>query len=481
MAPRFRSVSAHFVFSALAASGCSFKAGVHGMDTDAGGVETRPDTSTTPVIVNTDGRPASDGAGRVIGGGPLGDAACAVQTQQAQRVQLDLYVMMDSSGSMDEQTASGPTKWDAVRAALTAFLQDPQSAGLGVGLQYFPLTHPNVATSCTSNAGCGNFGPCQFVQFCNTPPNVACTTNADCPAGVACLHLGACLDPQANAVTCFPAAPGFICNNNVNDPCLALPGTCVGRDICDVAPYATPAVEVATLPGAQAALVASLTQHAPDGLTPTAGALAGAIQHAQALARANPTHRVAVVLATDGLPSECTPTDIAGVAAIAAGGAAATPAISTFVIGVFAPVEATDAQTNLNALAAAGGTGSAFVIDTNQNVTQAFGAALSAIRGMGLSCQYEIPSPSNDGGALDYFSVNVQFTPGTGQAVTIGNVRNKAACSPTLGGWYYDVDPTTGATPRTISICEPSCGQLRADPLGRVDVLLGCKTEIIVP
>jgi hypothetical protein len=76
--------------------------------------------------------------------------------------------------------------------------------------------------------------------------------------------------------------------------------------------------------------------------------------------------------------------------------------------------------------------------------------------------------------------VNVQFTSGAGQTVTIGNVHDKTACDARQGGWYYDVDPATG-TPQTISICDTSCAQVRGDPAGRVDVLVGCKTEIIIP
>ena len=259
-----------------------------------------------------------------------------------------------------------------------------------------------------------------------------------------------------------------------------IPGFCVARDRCDSASYATPAVEVATLPGAAAALLGSLNNHEPDGLTPTAGALSGAIARAQALARANPTHKVAVLLATDGLPSECDPTDIRGISAIASAAQAANPSVPTFVIGVFGPDEMADAQVNLDAIAAAGGTGKAFVISTNAaNVTTAFVNALNAVRTTGLSCQYEVPATMQDGGAVDYSRVNVQFTSGSGQEVTIGNVRNRAACSATKGGWYFDVDPTTGAIPKTISICDTSCAQMRADPAGKVDILLGCLTIIV--
>jgi len=326
---------------------------------------------------------------------------------------------------------------------------------------------------------CNGQGPCNIARACLSANPTACNTNADCGAGVTCELVGVCLDPTGAQVTCLPARAGFVCNNDPTDPCQPIGGYCANRDLCTAASYATPAVEVAPLPGAQAALVASLSAHTPDGLTPTAGALSGAITHAQALARANATHRVAVVLATDGLPDECTPVDIPGLSAIAQAAATATPPISTFVIGVFAPAEQAQAQMNLDAIAAAGGTKSSFVINTSQNVATQFVSALNAIRTTGLSCQYAIPTPP-DGGTLDFLSVNVEFTSGAGQAVTIGNVANQAACSATKGGWYYDVDPNAG-TPHTISICDPTCSQLRADTGGRVDILLGCKTEVIVP
>jgi hypothetical protein len=428
------------------------------------------------------GASATDGPGRVIGADALGDAACATATQQAEQVPLDIYVMMDSSGSMADTiaTTTTTTKWDAVRAALTAFLQDPQSAGIGVGIQYFPQVVPGVMDSCQADGDCGAYGPCGIIRTCSMTATVTpCATNADCTrAQGTCVRLGVC---GVSSGYCSPAGPQYLCSAAAGDSCLAIAGYCDARDRCDAASYATPAVEVAPLPGAAAALVASLGQHTPDGLTPTAGALSGAIAHAQALARANPTHKVVVLLATDGLPSECTPSDIAGVAALASAADMGTPPIATYVIGVFAPSEMASAQSNLDTLAAAGGTGKAFVVGTgNTNVTQSFVSALNAVRSSGLSCQYTVPTATADGGQIDYFSINVQFTSGAGQTVTIGNVKDRASCSATQGGWYYDVDPSTGAVPQTISICDTSCSQMKADPAGRVDILLGCKTVIII-
>src|SRR4029079_1874740 len=70
------------------------------------------------IIVN----PTSSG-GNGAGGAP----DCAGQTSTAELVPLDIYIMLDKSGSMTEKTgagANGPPKWDAVTQALNAFFND---------------------------------------------------------------------------------------------------------------------------------------------------------------------------------------------------------------------------------------------------------------------------------------------------------------------------------------------------------------------
>src|SRR4029079_15775434 len=49
------------------------------------------------------------------------DAACAMQSAVARTSPLDLYMMVDSSGSMTDKTAAGTTKWAAVQSAMGAF------------------------------------------------------------------------------------------------------------------------------------------------------------------------------------------------------------------------------------------------------------------------------------------------------------------------------------------------------------------------
>ncbi|HEY3668765.1 MAG TPA: hypothetical protein VGL19_22360, partial [Polyangiaceae bacterium] len=95
--------------------------------------------------INTGSNGAASSMAGNAGGTPLD--ACAAHVSSAEPIPLDMYIMLDSSSSMLDPTSATTTKWDAVKTALTSFLNDSASAGLGVGLQYFPLTKPNAPTS----------------------------------------------------------------------------------------------------------------------------------------------------------------------------------------------------------------------------------------------------------------------------------------------------------------------------------------------
>jgi len=83
-------------------------------------------------------------------GGETGSAVCDAQVREGQRVPIDMYFLVDSSGSMND-TVSGGTKWEVVSSALVGFLEDPRSADTGVGIGYFPVD----STSCSKGQpGC---------------------------------------------------------------------------------------------------------------------------------------------------------------------------------------------------------------------------------------------------------------------------------------------------------------------------------------
>ena len=123
------------------------------------------------------------------------DAACAKTVVKAEPTPLDMAIMLDKSGSMLDATQAGPSKWNAVKQALTGFLNNSGSAGLGVGIQYFPLTKPGVPTSCTNNAQCGAGAPCMLKTCANSTSVKPCAVNKDCGNGAQaqCVDLGQCL------------------------------------------------------------------------------------------------------------------------------------------------------------------------------------------------------------------------------------------------------------------------------------------------
>jgi hypothetical protein len=353
--------------------------------------------------------PSNGGSGSNTGGGCVGTG------KTAEKVPLDLFVMLDQSGSMNEASGNGQTKWDVVTGALETFVTQPETAGIGMGLQYFGLGGPVGCPAipfCMADVECGPCGPC------------------DLTFGV---------------------------------------GVCAGAleaDSCDAADYATAEVPIQPLPGVGNAIVASLQAHSPTTGTPTQPAMKGAVTFASAWATQNPSHVTAVVLATDGIPQACNSTPD-NTAAEAAAGLAGSPSIRTVFIGVGS------ALADLNKVAVAGGTNQAFLIDANANAQQAFLDALNEIQGAALPCAYVIPEPP-DGEDLDLSQVNVEYTPGDGgQPTVISKVDGESSCGP-AGGWYYD-NPTN---PAQILLCPATCELVAADTEGNVDVVFGCATKI---
>lgn len=407
------------------------------------------------------------------GSGSGGSAACAGEKSTAELVPLDMYIMLDASGSMLDGSTSRVSKWDAVTQALTSFFTDPQSAGLGAGLQYFPLAAAGVPSTCTSDAQCGPGGPCLFRICASEPGLVPCVNDRDCP-GRDCEDLGACSNTGDLCVPAGTRCSGFdgFCNDLTQS-------TCADPYSCEAGDYATPDVEIAPLNDATArTLVASIDAMDPAGGTPTASALSGAIEHASAYAAAHPDHRVVAVLATDGLPTECTPQTTSGIAQIARDGLGASPSVSTFVIGVFEGRDMS-AQTAMNAIAEAGGTTEAFIVDSSADVSRAFLEALNAIRGESLACEYQVPLPT-DGQVVDFGKVNVEHTPPNSTTPnTILYVANAEGCDPMTGGWYYDIDPAGGGIPTKLVMCGSTCTLFKQG--GEVGISVGCKTEIGAP
>ena len=257
-----RFVLSGLLVGALAVVGCS-------ATDDGGGAKASKGRSNNP-----GGGGAAGGAGGGLPediddpGGDQGgvdeENACAAEKRTGELVPLDIFMMLDRSGSM-----SG-SRWSAVKSALSTFMSSPESAGMGIGLSYYPLPTPEF---CVTDADCGLYGPC---------------------------FLGVCMELN---------------------------------EVCDPSYFAQPAVPIGLLPPWSNEIKKSLDNTSPSGGTPTGPALEGAYLYAKQRAKQLPNHKVVVVLVTDGEPNECNMDNVA-IANLAKSALNGNPSISTFVIGV---------------------------------------------------------------------------------------------------------------------------------------------------
>ncbi len=333
----------------------------------------------------------------------IGEDVCVGQRFENQDLPLDLHVMFDTSGSMCScidppliggicpDPSCGKTRIEAVVEALTAFVTDPSSAGIGLGL--------------------GAFG---------------------------------------------------------QQP--------IGSADCRVSTYATPSVAITTLPEGATAILEALSAMTPIGETPTGAAIRGACNYAEARQAAQPDHRVAILLLTDGEPKApvscptgteacCPSVEDAAVAAEEC--AAGTSGIPTYVLGVGPYLQ------NLDRIAAAGGSGAAYLVE-GTDVTADVLAALNRIRSdASIPCSFPLPAPEGEV-EVDPFKVNLAFTDSTCNGKVFPYVNDVSLCD-TSGGWYYD----DVSQPSTVTLCASSCSEVAA-PGGQLYYSVGCATTVVI-
>jgi len=402
VAPVFLGVSIAFACSAVSGGSSQLDRGSAGAGngiSSGGSAGSGPGNGSagteTVLMLGSAGSGAASASG---GAGSLdSDAACATTSADGQPVPVDLFFMVDITGSMNCKVPLDDTpciddpgfnhypsnRWSAVSTALKAFIADPSNSGLGVGIQFFPSRQQS----------------------------------------------------------------------------------------CAAATYTTPAVEIGTLPATSMMLTDAIDAQRPSGSTPTVPSLDGALQHANAWATAHPTHRVAVVYATDGDPKECGANNTIANAAILAGAAlAATPSIPTYVLGVGPSL------TNLNQIATAGSKQMtpAFLVDATANAAADLAKALAAIRtSAALGCTYSVP-PAPAGETFQPGLVRVEYTDSKGNVKTVLQDPPQTDCAQGQG-WQYSADKTQ------INLCGPQCEAVKADPGGKLQVLFGCATLVAEP
>lgn len=239
-------------------------------------------------------------------------------------------------------------------------------------------------------------------------------------------------------------------------------------------PYATPTVPL-TL-ASDPAFATALDTTKPSGGTPTLPALEGGITYAKQIATSRPTEKTVIVLVTDGEPGfydknvivpGCANNDVAHVAAAAKAAKDGAPSIPTYVVGVGPSLSA------LNAVASAGGTGAALMVDVNDPAATktAIVGALDGIRQKEVACDFAVPPPPS-GQELDPLAVNVALKNPDGSENVLGYSKECTSAD----GWRYD-DPKN---PQRILLCSASCDTARASSTGTVSIAFGCKTKVDV-
>ena len=426
---------------------------------------------------------------------------CPNVSATAAQAPLDVFFLVDSSGSMTFVTASGKTKWASIRAALDGFLHAPASDGVGVAITFFPRIDATIPAACTTDGDCGKPGACHYPWLCLPDPNgTPCSGDSDCAMGGHCKQLkGACL-PSVSALCATNAdctMSGDQCQTvgACSDNSLCIPGmascasgacggigACANHTFCDAGSYATPVQPIASLPGAAAPILAAFDARMPDGATPTLPAVTGAIDAAKAWAAAHPTHEVVVIFATDGLPTLCdpaipgdasTPEGVAHVAGAAGAGVAA--GIDTYVIGVFAPNEEATSPPSLNEIAMAGGTGSAFVIQTSEDVTGKLTDALTTVRERAARCTIAISS--SNGAPIDLAQAHLSLKHPDGSTVALQRFASQADC--TSAGYFPAPSSDMMSGAGKVVLCSDTCTAEYAAPGTMVDVVLTCDTSAL--
>ena len=151
------------------------------------------------------------------------------------------------------------------------------------------------------------------------------------------------------------------------------------------------------------------------------------------------------------------------------------PSITTYAIGVFGDIMRAEGEAALNSWAQAGGSDKPFVLSATEDLGQKLLDALNEIRGDALACQFLVPANMP---GIDFDKVNLRVQSGGGSE-EIAYVRSADRCDPARGGWYYDVDPTTGTAPTRVIMCDVTCKKYRPEATAKVDLLFGCKTRTI--
>jgi hypothetical protein len=378
--------------------GSSATAGAGGSKAGAAGSQAGGSSGTGWVDAADEG-PAADvifGYDAPVDDAPLtADSACAASAYEATLIPLDMYVMIDRSGSMVEPgyswSPAGPgqisitggdcdfvqgaspidSKWCFSIYALVGYFESPGAAGNRVALQFYPKTGYNCASA----------------------------------------------------------------QNNT---------------------LAVPAVQFQTLPAGNAALIDALNQADPLGaFTPTKAALHGLAGFTGS--NLTPGRITIGVLVTDGVPNSCAPDDGDTLGAVADAHLVAT-GIKTYVIGMtgaaFPTLEtiAMHGGAPVHDQHCGAGITPCHFYNVGNGDAQVFVDVLHKIQQNAIGCTYQLPTA--DGGIVNPSKVSVEYLAGGGGTTALGQVADLSACAG--NSWYFDAQtpPNVVLCPQTCTVVQ---------------------------
>jgi Mg-chelatase subunit ChlD len=109
--------------------------GKQSADADVSDAHVPSEDAAQDASVSTgNGSGETDAKSRVVTNVLDPDASCAGESQSVELAPLDMVIALDTSYSMDFLG-----KWPAVKQAINVFTADKSFAGLGMGIQYFPI------------------------------------------------------------------------------------------------------------------------------------------------------------------------------------------------------------------------------------------------------------------------------------------------------------------------------------------------------
>jgi hypothetical protein len=239
---------------------------------------------------------------------------------------------------------------------------------------------------------------------------------------------------------------------------------------CDPDSYAEPDVPMAPLPENAQPITDSIAAHYFDKAnccdapqhkgTPTKPAVSGGVDYLKRWLKQHADHSAALLLATDGEPSDvCDDNEISDVAKVIEAAAKGSPAIPSYVVGI-------GDEDGLQDLAAAGGTGlGALLVDgSGKNTERELLDALGKIRARALSCEFALPEAAGS----DPDNVAIEVAGGKAGTQSLGRVPSKEGCAKTTAPAFYAMN--TG-----LALCPDTCSSVMNQAESQLRIIVGCR------